>query len=77
MANFKLTKNKDNKIATVWMDQAGSEVNTLSVKMLDDFSGLLDQIEQDKDIKAAVLISKKDNCFIAGADIKDLMAMED
>ncbi len=75
MANFKLTK--DNEIATIWMDQAGSEVNTLSVKMLDDFSGLLDQIEQDKDIKAAVLISKKDNCFIAGADIKDLMAIED
>ncbi|MCX7553973.1 3-hydroxyacyl-CoA dehydrogenase NAD-binding domain-containing protein [Marinicella sp. S1101] len=75
MANFKLTK--DNEIATIWMDQAGAEVNTLSVKMLDDFSGLLDKIENDSDIKAAVLISKKDNCFIAGADIKDLMAIED
>ncbi len=75
MANFKLTK--DNEIATIWMDQAGAEVNTLSVKMLDDFSGLLDKIEQDDEIKAAVLISKKDNCFIAGADIKDLMAIDD
>jgi len=75
MANFKITK--ENKIATIWMDQTGAEVNTLSVKMLDDFSGLLDQIEQDDEIKAAVLISKKDNCFIAGADIKDLMAIED
>ncbi len=75
MANFKLTK--DNEIATIWMDQAGAEVNTLSVKMLDDFSGLLDKIENSDDIKAAVLISKKENCFIAGADIKDLMAIED
>jgi len=75
MANFTLTK--DNNIATIWMDQKGSEVNTLSVKMLDHFSQLLDQIEEDSDIKAAVLISKKDNCFIAGADIKDLMAIED
>lgn len=75
MANFKLTK--DNDIATIWMDQKGAEVNTLSVKMLDDFNALLDQIEQDQAIKAAVLISKKAHCFIAGADIKDLMAMED
>ncbi len=75
MANFKLTK--DNDIATIWMDQKGAEVNTLSVKMLDDFNALLDQIEQDKEIKAAVLISKKAHCFIAGADIKDLMAIED
>ncbi len=71
------TLSKENNIATIWMDQPGAEVNTLSVKMLDDFRALLDQIEQDSDIKAAVLISKKDNCFIAGADIKDLMAMED
>jgi len=75
MANFTLTK--DNNIATIWMDQKGSEVNTLSVKMLDHFSQLLDDIESDSEIKAAVLISRKDNCFIAGADIKDLMAIED
>ena len=75
MAYYTLTK--ANNIATIWMDQPGVEVNTLSVKMLDDFSGLLDQIEQDDEIKAAVLISKKDNCFIAGADIKDLMAIKD
>ncbi len=75
MAYYTLTK--ENNIATIWMDQPGSEVNTLSVKMLDDFSGLLDRIEQEDDIKAAVLISKKENCFIAGADIKDLTAIED
>ncbi len=75
MAYYKLTK--ENEIATIWMDQPGSEVNTLSVKMLDDFSALLDKIESDNEIKAAVLISKKDNCFIAGADIKDFVAIED
>lgn len=74
MANFELDIN--NEIATVWMDQPGSEVNTLSVDMLDDFRGLLDTIEQDEAIKAAVLISKKPHCFIAGADIKDFQRME-
>lgn len=74
MANFELVI--DNNIATIWMDQPGSEVNTLSVAMLDDFRGLLDTIEQNGDIKAAILISKKPNCFIAGADIKDFQRME-
>lgn len=75
MASFKVTK--DNGIATITMDQPGSEVNTLSVAMLGDFSALLDDIENDDDIKAAVLTSGKDNCFIAGADIKDLIGIED
>ncbi len=74
MANFELDINND--IATVWMDQPGSEVNTLSVAMLDDFRGLLDTIEDNDDIKAAVLISRKPNCFIAGADIKEFQKME-
>ncbi|KAA3641855.1 MAG: fatty acid oxidation complex subunit alpha FadJ [Proteobacteria bacterium] len=74
MANFELKINND--IATIWMDQPGSEVNTLSVAMLDDFRNLLDTIEKNNDIKAAILISKKANCFIAGADIKDFQRME-
>src|SRR5690606_29268936 len=74
MANFELQVN--NNIATIWMDQPGSEVNTLSAAMLDDFRNLLDTIEQDSDIKAAVLISRKENCFIAGADIKDFQRMK-
>ncbi len=75
MASFKVKK--ENSIATITMDQPGSEVNTLSVAMLGDFSALLDDIENDNDIKAAVLTSGKDNCFIAGADIKDLIGIED
>ena len=38
--------------------------------MQDEFAGVLDRIEQDKDIKSAVLISKKESCFVAGADIQ-------
>ncbi len=75
MADFKVTK-KDG-IATILMNQIGSEVNTLSVAMLADFSALLDDIENDNDIKAVILTSAKDHCFIAGADIKDLISIED
>ncbi|MCF6301453.1 MAG: 3-hydroxyacyl-CoA dehydrogenase NAD-binding domain-containing protein, partial [Proteobacteria bacterium] len=75
MANFEI-KVKDN-IATIWIDQVRSEVNTLSVAMLDNFVAVLDRIEEDEKINAAVLISRKPNCFIAGADIKDFQRMKD
>ena len=38
--------------------------------MQDEFSSVLDQIESNNDIKACVLISKKEGCFVAGADIQ-------
>ncbi len=75
MSNFKVTK--ENGIATIVMDQAGSEVNTLSVSLLDEFKALLDDFENDGDCKAAVLTSGKDNCFIAGADINDFINITD
>ena len=75
MSNFKITK--ENGIATIVMDQVGSEVNTLSVSLLDEFKALLDDFENDKNCKAAVLTSGKDNCFIAGADIKDFIDIKD
>ena len=37
--------------------------------MQDEFASVLDQIENDANIRAAVLISKKSTCFVAGADI--------
>ena len=38
--------------------------------MQDEFASVLDQIEKNDQIKAAVLISKKSSCFVAGADIQ-------
>jgi len=52
------------------MDQPGSPVNTINVSMQDEFASVLDQIENNSDIRAAVLISKKASCFVAGADIQ-------
>lgn len=75
MANFELTTERG--IATISMDQSGSEVNTLSVKLLDEFEELLNRIEDDTELTAAILISRKENCFIAGADIKELIKTED
>ena len=47
-----------------------SPVNTINLSMQDEFSSVLDQIESNDEIKACVLISKKEGCFVAGADIQ-------
>jgi 3-hydroxyacyl-CoA dehydrogenase/enoyl-CoA hydratase/carnithine racemase len=74
MAYFS-TKIEDG-IAVVYLDQPKSPVNVLSASMLDDFEKLMDNIEQSSDIKAAILYSKKPDCWVAGADIKAFMAMK-
>ena len=70
------TLKKQSGVAIVHMNQAKSPVNVLSASMLDDFSQLMDTIENDTEIKAAVLYSDKPDCWIAGADIKEFMTMK-
>ncbi len=74
MAYF--TIEKQDGIAIIYLDQPKSPVNVLSASMLDDFKGLLDTIEEDKGINAAILYSKKKDCWVAGADIKAFMEMK-
>ncbi len=71
------TLKKQAGVAVVYLNQAKSPVNVLSASMLDDFAKLMDAIENDTEIKAAVLYSQKPDCWIAGADIKEFMAMQD
>ncbi|GBG26215.1 Trifunctional enzyme subunit alpha, mitochondrial [Hondaea fermentalgiana] len=71
---FSLEKVDD--VAVVTLDDPESKVNTISTKMQAEFSELLDTLEQDSSIKAAVLISGKKDNFIAGADIKELDNMK-
>ncbi len=74
MAYF--TIEKQDGVAIVSLDQQDSPVNVLSASMLNDFKGLIDTIEDDGEISAAVLYSKKKDCWVAGADIKAFMAMQ-
>ncbi|MDC8831576.1 fatty acid oxidation complex subunit alpha FadJ [Alteromonas gilva] len=70
---FTLTR-QDNGIAILTMDVPGESMNTLKQAFGDDMSALLDEIEQDKAIKGVVLVSGKENSFVAGADITMLDA---
>lgn len=66
------TIEKENGIATVWLDQKGEKVNTISPAMIGFFTEVFEILEKDPEIKAAVLISRKKD-FIAGADIKSFV----
>ncbi len=66
---------KRDGVAIVWLDQAGEKINKISVDLLDDFRRLLDDLEQDSSIRAAVMISRKKDTFIAGADIEKFLEM--
>ncbi len=57
-------------IAFLELDNPDEKVNTLGKKLIDEFGTHLDSIESDSSVKAVVLISGKDDNFIAGADIK-------
>ncbi len=72
-----LSFEKDQKLAIVWMDQAGSKVNTISPEALDAIGGVLDVVEGDDEIEAVVFISRKPDTFIAGADLGVLKTMTD
>lgn len=63
-------------VAILTLDKPGEKVNTLDESMMEEFSSFLDTLEQDSKLKGAVLISGKENNFIAGADIEMFKARE-
>ena len=64
-----LSIEKENGVATVWLDQKGEKINKVSPDMVGLFESVFQQLDNDAEVKAIVLISKKKD-FIAGADIE-------
>ena len=56
-------------IATIWIDSQKDKMNIVSPSLIGDFENVFNEIENNKDVIGAVLISAKKD-FIAGADIK-------
>lgn len=67
---------REDGIAILTMDVPGETMNTLKIEFADEISAMLDQIEQNPQIKGVVLISGKEGSFVAGADITMLAACE-
>ena len=64
-------------VAVIWLDQPGEKVNKISLDLLDGFSEILHRIESDPAVKGVVLISRKADNFIAGADLDQFRQARD
>ncbi len=60
------------EVAVLSFDAPDRPVNVLSAAVLEELSSLHAQILKDNTIKAVVIISKKRDNFIAGADVSEL-----
>ena len=59
----------DNGVAIITLDSPGVKMNSLNEEVMRDMEAIFNECQSRADIKAAVLISGKIGCFIAGADI--------
>ena len=57
-------------VAVISLNTPGEKVNKLNEQLIDEFSGFLDTLESDDSLTGALLVSGKENNFIAGADIE-------
>lgn len=64
-------------VAIVLLDRAGEPMNTIGPVIYEDFIAVVDRIESDPSIKAAVFGSAKKGNFLAGADIRFFETLTD
>ncbi len=67
---------KQNHTAILWLDRPGEKVNTLTSNLVSEFTPILDELEKDDDVHAIIMISRKPDTFIAGADLEMLKLMK-
>lgn len=60
-------------VAVITFDLPNESINKFSPAVIDEFTALIDRMEKDQSVKAAVLISGKPGTFIAGADIDQFL----
>jgi 3-hydroxyacyl-CoA dehydrogenase/enoyl-CoA hydratase/3-hydroxybutyryl-CoA epimerase len=63
------------RVARLELDVSGEAVNTVSRTVRAEFETHLDRLQSDPEIRAAILISRKPDNFIAGADIDEFVAL--
>ncbi len=67
-STFSLAR-QENGIAHLIMDVKGDSMNTLKAEFAEEISEILKEIREDKAIKGLVLVSGKEDSFVAGADV--------
>jgi 3-hydroxyacyl-CoA dehydrogenase/enoyl-CoA hydratase/3-hydroxybutyryl-CoA epimerase len=62
-------------VAVVTFDTPGTTVNTFTRAAREEFEALLERLEHDASLRAAVLLSGKPDVWVAGADVEELAAL--
>ncbi len=62
---------RDGDLAIIWFDLPGQKVNMFSSWVMQEFSAIVDQMAESKDIKKIIVASGKPSIFIAGADVSE------
>ncbi len=62
--------------AVIYFDTPNSPVNVLSRELFDELTPIFERIESDDSIRACVVASAKPGTFIAGANLKQLVRIE-
>ncbi|MGH8246144.1 MAG: enoyl-CoA hydratase-related protein, partial [Gammaproteobacteria bacterium] len=75
MKTFHFAKEPDG-VGILTIDAPGERINKLSRALFAEVSELIEQFEADSELKGIVLISGKEDNFIAGADIDDFLAFQ-
>ncbi len=65
------------QVLWVYFDKQGESVNTIDHEVMEEFSGIIDNLSQDKHHKGVIIASAKKNGFIAGADISQFNKFKD
>ncbi len=73
-----LAMNIINSVAVLTFDSPDRKVNTLTLEVIEELDGILDQLfEMGTDLRGALFISAKEKNFIAGADLSVIEGITD
>jgi len=71
-----LTTDVRDGIAVVTLDVPNAPVNTFARSVRDEFTALIERLDRDESIRAAVVRSGKPDVWVAGADIEEFLGIE-
>ncbi len=66
----------DSGIAWIEIDLPGEPINKISTAVGHELDAAFDSVAADSSLKAAIIISRKPGCFIAGADIEEFVRLQ-
>ena len=72
MSQVRFDEPNENGVAVVWIDQPDRSVNVLNTESLPEFKELMEKVRGTPSVKALLIASAKENCFVAGADAGQL-----